>query len=150
MPHSQMCVCVCVVVDFFFWSFTYKKDSCPGQKGHLSTPVMTLSESTFHTFSYKKWRNVYMRIKTLACNWLGWPAPSWVILLWWKAGSPSYQGQLFYSFLFFSFLTWVFSVCLSVYNGTCLLSSNPLLGTVDIHSLLTPLGVQRERTLRDS
>ena len=35
-------------------------------------------------------------------------------------------------------------MCLSVCYGTCLLSSNPLLGTVDILSLLTALIVQRK------
>ena len=143
-----MCVCACVLLWFsFFWHFAHKENSCLGRKGHLSTRA-TLGEPTFHTFCYKTWRNGYMRIKKLA--WLGWPAPSWVTLLWWEAGSPSYQGQLFYTFFSSSFLTWVLSVCLSVCNRTCLLSSNPLLGTVDILSLLTPLSVQRERALRDT
>ena len=61
-------------------------------------------------------------------------------------------STLFFFFFFSSssFLTWVLSVCLSVCNRTCLLSSNPLLGTVDILALLPPLSVQRERALRDT
>ena len=52
-------------------------------------------------------------------------------------------------FFFFSYLGYVcLFVCLP--NRTCLLSSNPLLGAVDILSLLTPLSVQRERALRDT
>ena len=75
------------------------------------------------------------------------------------AGSPFCDGRqghprtrVNFSTLFFSssFLTWILSVCLSVCNQTCLLSSNPLLDTVDILSLLTPLSVQRERALRDT
>ena len=146
MPHSQMCVCMCVVVVFFFLKLCLKENSCPGRKGHLSTRA-TLDEPTFHTFSYKTWRNVYMRIKKLA--WLGWPR-IWLGHPFVMAGRVTLlPGPTFLHFSFSSSFLTLF-VCFSVCNGTCLLSSNPLLGTVDILSLLTPLSVQRERALRDT
>ena len=58
-------------------------------------------------------------------------------------------STLFFFFFFFSLGFVCLFVCL-ICNRTCLLSSNPLLGTVDILSLLTPLSVQRERALRDT
>ena len=141
-----MCVCMCVVVVFFFLTLGLKENSCLGRKGHLSTRA-TLGEPTFHTFSYKTWRNGYMRIKIKVD--LARVAPH-------LAGSPFCDGRqghpptrANFSTLSFSssFLTWVLSVCLSVCNRTCLLSSNPLLGTVDMLSLLTSLS-ERERAFR--
>ena len=38
--------------------------SCQGYKGHSPSPA-TLGEPTFHTFSYKTWRTVYMKNKRL-------------------------------------------------------------------------------------
>ena len=149
MPHSQMCVCMCVVVVFFFLTLGLKENSCLGRKGHLSTRA-TLGEPTFYTFSFKTRRNGYMRIKIKVG--LARVTPH-------LAGSPFVMevrvtfltGPTFLHFSFSSsFLIWVLSVCLSVCNRTYLLSSNPLLGTVDILSLLTPLSVQRKRALRDT
>ena len=38
--------------------------SCPGYLDHSPSPA-TLGEPTFHTFSYKTWRTVYMKNKRL-------------------------------------------------------------------------------------
>ena len=73
-----------------------KRPRLYGEKfSHVPPTLATSGEPTFHTFSYKTWRNCNTEKQKVGGCLKGVP-PTRITLFWWQARSPFLSGQLFF------------------------------------------------------